>query len=84
VECLRLQCSAIDTSDIPRHNRVGQFTDFETAAANGTLLAYSFLEPGWGAAGNSHHPNYNIALGEQLIHRVHYALRNAPLGTRPC
>lgn len=56
----------------------GLFTDFQTAAANGTLASYVFLEPSWDAAGNSQHPNYNVALGEQLIHDVYYALRNGP------
>ena len=56
----------------------GLFTDFQAAAANGTLPAYSFLEPSWDAAGNSQHPNYNVALGEQLIHGVYYALYNGP------
>lgn len=56
----------------------GEFTDFQKAAANGTLPAYTFLEPSWGASGNSQHPNYNVALGEQLIHDAYYALRNAP------
>jgi phospholipase C len=56
----------------------GEFTDFQTAAANGTLPSYTFLEPSWGASGNSQHPNYNVALGEQLIHDVYYALRNGP------
>jgi phospholipase C len=56
----------------------GLFTDFQTAAANGTLPSYAFLEPSWDASGNSQHPNYNVALGEQLIHDVYYALRNGP------
>jgi phospholipase C len=56
----------------------GLFTDFQSAAAAGTLPAYTFLEPGWSASGNSQHPNYNVALGEQLIHDVYYALRNGP------
>jgi len=56
----------------------GEFTDFQTTAANGTLSAYTFLEPSWAATGNSQHPNYNVALGEQLIHDVYYALRNGP------
>jgi phospholipase C len=56
----------------------GLFTDFQAAAANGTLPAYTFLEPSWDAAGNSQHPNYNVALGEQLIHDVYYALYNGP------
>ena len=54
----------------------GVFKDFQAAAANGTLPAYTFLEPDWSATGNSEHPNYDVALGEQLIHDVYYALRN--------
>ncbi len=56
----------------------GEFADFQKAAAGGTLPAYTFLEPSWDASGNSQHPNYNVALGEQLIHDVYYALRNGP------
>lgn len=56
----------------------GEFSDFQAAAANGTLASYTFLEPSWDASGNSQHPNYNVALGEQLIHDVYYALRNGP------
>ncbi|WP_158754112.1 alkaline phosphatase family protein [Dyella sp. S184] len=55
----------------------GQFADFQAAAANGTLASYTFLEPSWGSSGNSQHPNYDVALGEQLIHDVYYALRNS-------
>jgi len=54
----------------------GLFTDFQTAAKNGTLPAYTFLEPSWDAAGNSQHPNYDVTLGEQFIHDVYYALRS--------
>ncbi|RDS80361.1 alkaline phosphatase family protein [Dyella psychrodurans] len=57
----------------------GKFTDFQAAAANGTLPNYTFLEPSWGSKGNSQHPNYDVALGEQFIHDVYYALRNSPL-----
>jgi phospholipase C len=56
----------------------GLFTDFQKAAADGTLAAYSFLEPSWDAAGNSQHPNYDVALGEKLIHDVYTALRTSP------
>ena len=42
----------------------GQFADFQSDAANGTLPSYSFLEPSWGSKGNSQHPNYDVALGE--------------------
>ncbi len=56
----------------------GLFADFQKAAAAGTLPPYTFLEPSWDSSGNSQHPNYNVALGEQLIHDVYYALRNGP------
>lgn len=60
----------------------GLFKDFQAAAASGTLPAYSFLEPDWGETGNSQHPNYDVALGEQLIHDTYYALRNGPAWDR--
>jgi phospholipase C len=66
-----------DITNAPESN-FGLFTDFQTAAAAGTLASYVFLEPSWGATGNSQHPNYNVALGEQMIHDVYYALRNGP------
>jgi phospholipase C len=56
----------------------GHFRDFQARAAAGTLPTYSFLEPSWGATGNSQHPNYDVALGEQLIHDAYYAVRNGP------
>jgi len=56
----------------------GQFPDFQSAAADGSLASYVFLEPSFDANGNSQHPNYNVAAGEQLIHDVYYALRNGP------
>ena len=56
----------------------GKFTDFQAAASTGTLPAYTFLEPSWSSSGNSHHPNYDVALGEQLIHDVYEALRAGP------
>jgi phospholipase C len=66
-----------DTINAPDAN-FGLFTDFQKAAAAGTLASYVFLEPSWDSAGNSQHPNYDVALGEQLIHDVYYALRNGP------
>jgi phospholipase C len=57
---------------------IGKFADFQAAAAGGTLPGFSFLEPSWGSTGNSQHPNYDVALGEQLIHDVYEALRAGP------
>ena len=56
----------------------GRFTDFTAAAAAGTLGAFTFLEPNWSSTGNSQHPPYDVALGEQLIHDVYEALRAGP------
>ncbi len=56
----------------------GLFTDFQAAAAAGTLPAFTFLEPSWSSTGNSQHPNYDVALGEQLIHDTYEALRSGP------
>ena len=56
----------------------GVFTDFTAAAAAGTLAAFTFLEPSWSSTGNSQHPNYNVALGEQFIHDVYEAVRSGP------
>jgi phospholipase C len=73
----KTQLDFADTANAaPSH--FGLFTDFKTAAAAGTLPAYSFLEPSWESTGNSQHPNYDVALGEQLIHDVYYALRDGP------
>src|SRR5579862_6046297 len=66
-----------DTTNAPE-THFGLFKDFQAAAAAGTLPPYTFLEPSWSSTGNSQHPNYNVALGEQLIHDVYYALRNGP------
>ena len=56
----------------------GEFAAFQSAAAGGTLPAFSFLEPSWGTTGNSQHPNYDVALGEQLMHDVYEAVRTGP------
>jgi phospholipase C len=56
----------------------GHFRDFQDRCAAGTLPVYTFLEPSWDATGNSQHPNYDVAVGEALIHDVYYAVRNSP------
>ncbi|MGO9198602.1 MAG: alkaline phosphatase family protein [Acidimicrobiales bacterium] len=66
-----------DTTNAPEAH-FGQFTDFQAAAAAGTLPPYTFLEPEWSSAGNSQHPNYDVAAGEALIQAAYEALRNGP------
>jgi phospholipase C len=65
----------ISTADA---SHFGKFTDFQAAAAAGTLPPFTFLEPSWESTGNSQHPNYDVALGEQLIHDVYEALLTGP------
>jgi phospholipase C len=57
---------------------IGQFSDFAAASAAGSLPAFSFLEPSWSSTGNSQHPAYDVALGEQLMHDVYEAVRGGP------
>ena len=66
-----------DTANAPASN-FGLFPDFQAAAAAGTLPSFTFLEPSWSSTGNSQHPNYDVALGEQLIHDTYEALRSGP------
>jgi phospholipase C len=57
---------------------IGKFADFAAAAAAGSLPAFSFLEPSWSSTGNSQHPAYDVALGEQLMHDVYETVRGGP------
>jgi phospholipase C len=68
----RLDYPDTQTAD---ESHFGHFRDFQARAKAGTLPAYTFLEPSFGAGGNSQHPNYDVSLGEQLIHDVYYTLR---------
>jgi phospholipase C len=69
-----------DTTNAPAAN-IGLFSDFKNAAAAGTLPAFAFLEPSWNSTGNSQHPNYNVALGEQLILDTYRAVAAGPKWT---
>jgi phospholipase C len=64
-----------DTQTAPE-THFGHFRDFQQMAAAGKLPPYTFLEPSFGSGGNSQHPNFDVSLGEKLIHDVYYALRN--------
>jgi phospholipase C len=64
-----------DTKDADE-SHFGTFDEFRDRALAGKLPPYTFLEPSFGSGGNSQHPNYDVAAGEQLFHDVYYALRN--------
>ncbi len=59
-------------------SQFGTFSDFQRAAAAGTLANYIFLEPSWGHAGSSQHPNYDVSAGEALIEQVYRTLFASP------
>ena len=65
--------SVADITNAPE-SHFGTFADFQTAAKSGTLPNYTFLEPEWGAKGNSQHPNYDVSKGEQFMHDIYYTL----------
>ena len=73
---LRLRRGAADPANFPDTANAADRTSASSptsrpTAAAGTLPQYSFLEPSWGSTGNSQHPNYDVALGEQLIQDVY-------------
>ena len=80
---LRLRRPAAHQGHVHRHQR-GRREPFRgvhrlhRGGRGGTLPAFTFLEPSWSSTGNSQHPNYDVALGEQLIHDVYEALRGGP------
>jgi phospholipase C len=70
-----------DTTNAPS-SHFGVFTDFQAAAAKGSLPPYTFLEPKFRTGGNDQHPVNDVALGEQLIHDVYYAVHDGPAWAR--
>lgn len=60
------------------------FSEFENDARQGTLPAYSFIEPRYFAdvsLPNDMHPPHVVTLGEQLVADVYNALRQGPKWT---
>ncbi|OZG71118.1 phosphoesterase [Hahella sp. CCB-MM4] len=66
----------------PVYGTFGNFDAFKQAASSGKLASYSFLTPEWGSKGNSQHPNYDVAKGEQYLYDIYQALRNSPLWSK--
>jgi len=62
----------------PEYGSFGNFADFKQAASNSKLASYTFLAPEWGASGNSQHPNYDVARGEQYLYEIYQTLKNSP------
>jgi phospholipase C len=65
------------TQSLPQDCKVGSFDDFVTALETRTLPDYTFLEPIWGKDGNSQHPNYNVAEGEQYLLQIYNAVKSS-------
>lgn len=70
--------SVADIAKAPETN-FGEFADFQKTVQQGSLANYVFLEPQWGPAGSSQHPNYDVSLGEQLLHDIYVTLYDSKL-----
>jgi phospholipase C len=70
----------LDFTDTQHANErhFGHFRDFQTRCKNGTLPAYTFLEPSFARQRQQSASSYDVALGELLIHDTYYAVRNGP------
>lgn len=66
-------------NDVARYpdSYFGNFSEFQAEAAAGTLPAYSYLEPQWGAKGNSQHPPYDVQKGEAYLQQVYDTVRTS-------
>jgi len=62
---------------LPEGCKSGSFEYFQTVLKNKELPDYTFLEPTWGHTGNSQHPNYNVAAGEQYLLEIYNALKSS-------
>lgn len=58
----------------------GTLNQFKADAANGTLPAFSFLEPFWIAptGTTSYHPKADLVPGEMALNSIYEALKNSP------
>ncbi|MGB5508707.1 alkaline phosphatase family protein [Robiginitalea sp.] len=58
----------------------GTLDQFKADAANGTLPAFSFLEPFWIAPSGttSYHPKADLVPGEMALNSIYEALKNSP------
>ena len=67
--------------DLPAGCDYGSFELFKgylnNEEANQVLPDYCFLEPIWSPRGNSQHPNYNVAAGEQYLLEIYNALKES-------
>lgn len=70
-------CQDVSDNPLPKGCQYGDFIQFEKALTNGTLPDYTFLEPEWGSYGNSQHPNYNVAAGEEYMLKIYNAVKKS-------
>ncbi len=68
-------------------HRLSHFSEFVTAAKQGTLPAYSWINPRSGIddemrGSNDFHPDHDAALAEAFVSEIYYAVRNSPAWER--
>jgi phospholipase C len=69
----------------PPEGSVKPISAFFDAASNGTLPAFSYIEPAWFANddnlfinGNDYHPTANLLPGEAMLNQIYQALATSP------
>jgi phospholipase C len=67
----------VDLGDAFKH-RFNPLSDFYDDVNDGTLPAYSFIEPNHFVNVDSQHPVHSVMLGDQLLRRVYQALAGNP------
>ncbi len=67
----------VELGDAFKH-RFNPLSDFFDDVNDGTLPAYSFIEPHHFIGVDSQHPVHSVMLGDQLLRRVYQALANNP------
>ncbi|MGD2119476.1 MAG: alkaline phosphatase family protein [Chromatiales bacterium] len=68
-----------------KQGEVGSIEQFRKHAKNGSLPAFSYLEPKWGygkgqfyVQGNDYHPPTKVAPGDAFLNDIYTAIRNGP------
>ncbi|SEG49997.1 alkaline phosphatase family protein [Marinobacterium lutimaris] len=74
---LKGQIPSVDSND---QLFIADLDQFKQDAANGTLPAFSYLEPAWIApkGATSYHPGGDLVPGEQMLNEIYEAIKQGP------
>lgn len=72
----------VPTIDANQATHSRAFTQFASDCANGTLPAFSFIEPKWFSSDgvfSSYHPSGDIIPGQEQLNAIYETLKNSPI-----